>query len=135
MAWWRLCEELLRIVFPYLDAVLVERVDVVDGVVRIAAWSRAGTFIPCPDCGSPARRIHSRYQRHLDDLAVGGRPVVIDLSVRRLFCDAGDCARRTFTEQIEGLRADSIGARNTSSLEVLANGPGQEAAGCPVVSR
>nr|WP_281249921.1 ISL3 family transposase [Streptosporangium canum] len=34
---------------------------------------------------------------------VGGRSVVIDLSVRRLFCDARDCARRTFTEQIEGL--------------------------------
>lgn len=118
MAWWRLCEELLRIVFPYLDAVLVERVDVVDGVVRIAARSRAGTFIPCPDCGYPARRIHSRYRRHLDDLAVGGRPVVIDLSVRRLFCDAGDCARRTFTEQIEGL-STRYGRRTPRLQELL----------------
>ena len=33
---------------------------------------------------------------------MAGRPVVIDLSVRRLFCDAAGCARRTFVEQVEG---------------------------------
>ncbi|MFF4733878.1 transposase family protein [Streptomyces mirabilis] len=41
----------------------------------------------CPGCGTAAHRVHSRYQRHLADTAVAGRPVVIDLSVRRLVCD------------------------------------------------
>lgn len=47
--------------------------------------------------------MHSQYQRRLTDAAVGGRPVVIELSVRRLFCDADGCPRRTFAEQVEGL--------------------------------
>ncbi|MEU5084580.1 hypothetical protein HB370_00525 [Streptomyces sp. DSM 40868] len=50
-----------------------------------------------------ARRVHSRYRRHLADAAMGSRPVVIDLSVRRLFCDTTRCARRTFAEQTAGL--------------------------------
>ncbi|MGW2370697.1 transposase [Streptomyces sp. NPDC001667] len=41
--------------------------------------------------------------RHVADEAVGGRPVVIVLSVRRLYCENPDCAKRTFAEQVEGL--------------------------------
>ncbi|MFD8396575.1 hypothetical protein ACFV2N_47295 [Streptomyces sp. NPDC059680] len=41
----------------------------------------------------------------LADVAVGGRPVLIGLSMRRLFCDSPGCGRRTFAEQIEGLTA------------------------------
>ncbi|MFI2433109.1 transposase [Streptomyces sp. NPDC018957] len=57
----------------------------------------------CPACGFSARRVHSRYLRHLADIAIAERPVVIELSVRRLFCDRSGCARRTFVEQVEGL--------------------------------
>lgn len=57
----------------------------------------------CPDCGRASARTHSRYGRTLADVAVGGRPVVIQLSVRRLFCDGPGCDRRTFAEQVEGL--------------------------------
>ncbi|MFB7336104.1 hypothetical protein ACFC00_31500 [Streptomyces adustus] len=49
--------------------------------------------------------MHSRYGRTLADVAVGGRPVLIGLSVRRLFCDSPGCGRRTFAEQVEGLTA------------------------------
>ena len=47
--------------------------------------------------------MHSRYQRQLADAALGGRQLLIVLSVRRLFCDHDRCSRRTFTEQVEGL--------------------------------
>jgi hypothetical protein len=47
--------------------------------------------------------VHSRYQRRLADAALGGRQVLIVLSMRRLFCDHDRCARRTFAEQVEGL--------------------------------
>ena len=102
MAWSAVCDELLGIVFPHLEKVLVERVRVEDGVVRVKGRTQDGVLL-CPDCGVPSRRVHSWYQRCLADAAVGGRPVVIDLSVRRLFCDVSDCARRTFVEQVEGL--------------------------------
>ncbi|MET9087866.1 transposase family protein [Streptomyces sp. NPDC004237] len=49
----------------------------------------------CPDCGTPARRVHSRSRRRLADAGFGGRPAVIDLCVRRLFCDTERCVRRT----------------------------------------
>ncbi|MFF5306691.1 transposase [Streptomyces sp. NPDC013161] len=57
----------------------------------------------CPACGAPSVRRHSGYQRRLADGAIGGRQVSIELSVRRLFSDAPECDRVTFTEQIEGL--------------------------------
>lgn len=74
---------------------------------RKRCWSlhgtRDGTAVPCRDCGLSARRVHSRYRRRLADVVIGGRPVVIDLGVRRLFCDAACCARRTFAEQVAEL--------------------------------
>ncbi|MGP4088807.1 ISL3 family transposase [Streptomyces sp. KR55] len=73
-----------------------------DGVVRIAACTRELT-VACPDCGLGSARVHSRYCRTLADVAFGGRPVLIGLSVRRLFCDSPDCGRRTFAEQVAGL--------------------------------
>lgn len=71
-------------------------------MVHIAARTRE-LMVACPDCGSRSARVHSRYSRRLADVAVGGRPVLIGLSVRRLFCDATSCGRRTFAEQVEGL--------------------------------
>jgi transposase len=49
--------------------------------------------------------VHSRYVRRLSDGALDGRPVVILLVVRRLFCVNPDCVVRTFAEQVEGLSA------------------------------
>ena len=60
-------------------------------------------MVACPDCGRGSTRVHSRYTRTLADRAVGGRPLLIGLSVRRLFCDGPRCARRTFAEQVDGL--------------------------------
>ncbi|WP_369395455.1 ISL3 family transposase, partial [Streptomyces sp. CG1] len=57
----------------------------------------------CPACGTPSRRTHSRYERRLADAPVGGRRSVIELSVRRLFCDNSGCTRVIFAEQVEGL--------------------------------
>jgi transposase len=59
--------------------------------------------VACPSCGAPSDKVHSRYQRRLGDVAVGGRRVVIVLGVRRLFCNNQACQRRTFAEQVEGL--------------------------------
>lgn len=46
---------------------------------------------------------HSRYIRHLHDASLGGRPVRIDLSVRRLYCENAVCPKVTFAEQVPGL--------------------------------
>ncbi|MFD8534486.1 ISL3 family transposase [Streptosporangium canum] len=103
MASWPLCEDLLHLLFPHLKKVLVEQVSRVDETVYISARTHTDTALACPDCQSLSRRVHSRYRRRVADTAVGGQPVVIELSVRRLFCDTPDCPRRTFAEQVEGL--------------------------------
>nr|WP_246193111.1 hypothetical protein [Kitasatospora atroaurantiaca] len=37
--------------------------------------------------------------RHLTDATVGGRPVRIDLSVRRLYCEDPACPKVTFVSR------------------------------------
>jgi len=54
----------------------------------------------CPLCGSPATRIHSRYQRRLADLPSAGQPVRFLLAVRKFFCDVSICPRKIFTERL-----------------------------------
>ncbi|WP_408640953.1 transposase family protein [Streptacidiphilus rugosus] len=74
-----------------------------DDLLRITARTRDDTPAACPACGQPSRWVHSRYERHVADEAVGGRPVVIDLSVRRLYCENPACEKVTFIEQVSGL--------------------------------
>ncbi|MER5184585.1 transposase [Streptomyces sp. NPDC002896] len=81
----------------------MKRVFVEGGTVHVTACTPEGRAVVFPDCGTSARRVHSRCQRHLADTSVARRPVVIDLSVRRLFCDQRDCSRCTFVEQVDGL--------------------------------
>ncbi|WP_274534381.1 ISL3 family transposase [Saccharothrix sp. CB00851] len=68
--------------------------------IRATTHDRA---VACPTCGFASRRVHSRYERRLSDLMVGGRETVIHLRVRRLFCGNEHCARATFVEQVAGL--------------------------------
>lgn len=97
------CDELVEVVFPHLGRVLVEQVRAVGGTVQVRARTRDGVIVPCPSCGVLSSRVHSRYRRRLADAGFGGRDVVIDLSVRRLYCNAGSCPRRTFVEQVQDL--------------------------------
>jgi hypothetical protein len=70
--------------------------------------------------------VHSRYRRRIHDQPVGGRRTVIDLKLRRFFCDADDCRKTTFAEQVTGLTArharHSVGARQALTRIALAVG-------------
>lgn len=70
--------------------------------VRIEATVKTDKAV-CPDCGVPSARVHSRYERRLSDAAVGGRELLIQLRVRRFFCDSSCCERLTFAEQVPGV--------------------------------
>ncbi|MCO1578869.1 transposase family protein [Crossiella sp. SN42] len=87
---------------PHLTGVLVDRVEVVGGAVWMWASPRAEA-VPCPRCGDPATRVHSRYERRLADSPVAGRKLVLRLRVRRWFCDGTACLVKTFAEQVDGL--------------------------------
>jgi transposase len=57
----------------------------------------------CPSCGTLSARVHSRYIRRLANSAVGGRPVLIELRVRRFRCGERACEQTTFADQVDGL--------------------------------
>lgn len=57
----------------------------------------------CPDCQQESSRVHSRYDRTVRDLPVSAFAVVLNLTVRRYFCDNPNCARCTFVERMPGI--------------------------------
>ncbi|MFG3288999.1 ISL3 family transposase [Streptomyces sp. NPDC048179] len=69
-------------------------------VVEAVSTARPGR---CPNCRKQARRVHSTYQRTLDERPLGSRRVIVRLRVRRYFCDRESCSRTTFVEQVPGL--------------------------------
>jgi len=94
----------LELLLPHLAGVVVDNAEVTGAGLCI--WARTQTCsAACPKCGRPSARVHSRYERRLADAAIGGRPVVIRLQVRRLFCGEPACKKRTFAEQVPGLAA------------------------------
>jgi transposase len=54
----------------------------------------------CPYCGEYSQRVHSEYERRLKDLPCSGHGVNITLEVRRFFCKAAACSRKTFSERL-----------------------------------
>ncbi|WP_309111709.1 transposase family protein [Saccharothrix sp.] len=92
----------MDVLLPHLAGVVVERVERTSSGMRIWACTKVQTA-PCPSCGVRSGRVHSRYDRKLDDAPVAGRPVVLRLRVRRFFCDHPECEVGTFSEQVDGL--------------------------------
>ncbi|MFJ2843485.1 ISL3 family transposase [Streptomyces griseofuscus] len=94
--------EVEDVLFADLDGLQVDDVELSGDTVTVTARACAGEAV-CPGCGMRSRRVHSCYQRRLADAAVGGRPVVVHLQVRRFRCRTASCPRATFVEQIAGL--------------------------------
>jgi zinc-finger of transposase IS204/IS1001/IS1096/IS1165/Transposase len=88
--------------FPHLRGLRVEGVTCTDAGIQVNART-ARAPVACPACGMLSSRVHSGYVRQIQDGPAGGRPVVIRLAVRRLFCRNPACPVVTFAEQVEGL--------------------------------
>src|SRR5262249_115371 len=120
----------LEVLLPHLAGAVVEDAQVTGAGLCIWARAQADTAA-CPRCGRPSARVHSRYQRRLTDVAIGGRKGGIRLGGRRFFCDAPDCPAATFAGQVEGLT--SRDARRPPLLAAMrgggAVGPGWGAGG------
>jgi hypothetical protein len=98
---------------PHLESVVIEAVT--DGGAGLVVDVRLrAPGAECSRCGRGSARVHSRYQRHLVDVPIAGRAVVLRLRVRRFFCDNPGCAARTFVEQPAGLTGPR--RRHTSML-------------------
>lgn len=117
--------DLLEVLFPHFAGISVERVADRGALVRITAASTQASA-RCPSCGYNSSAVHSGYERTVADTAVGGRRLVIELTVRRFFCRDATCPKKTFAEQIPGLTyrygRDTLGLRRVHEAVGLALG-------------
>jgi len=73
----------------------------------------------CPNCQAESYVVHSRYERHPQDLPIQEKPIQekpvrLWLSVRRFLCQNPSCARKTFVEQVSSFLVRS--ARRTNRV-------------------
>jgi transposase len=95
---------LLYLLFPHLDGLDLDEVEDLGDRVRLVARTRTSS-VACHGCGVLSARVHDRYRRRLQDLSCAGRPVQVELEVRRFICDNPACPMATFAEQALGLTA------------------------------
>ncbi|MEF2559261.1 ISL3 family transposase [Aurantimonas sp. C2-5-R2] len=107
----------------------VERFEVVDSVLLVTALARTRDSA-CPSCGSPSRRLHSRYVRCVSDLPSAGRPVRLLLVTRRFRCDLTGCRRKIFAERF-GDEVVAERARRTGRMECIVHHLGLALGGRP----
>lgn len=89
---------------PHLRGLAAEGIECTASIVVIRARCRPAATA-CPACGTWSSRAHSSYVRHLHDLPLGGRPVLIHLIMRRFLCVNRACKKVTFAGQAGGLTA------------------------------
>ncbi|OLT30174.1 hypothetical protein BJF83_24965 [Nocardiopsis sp. CNR-923] len=92
---------LIALLFPHLSDLHVTNITRTGTTLQIHAATQQPTAV-CPCCGSASTRVHSRYRRHLLDTPISGQQALIQLQVRRYFCDNPECDRQTFAEQVPG---------------------------------
>lgn len=75
----------------------------------------------CPVCGTPATRLHSHYQRKVNDLACLEHSIRLCLTVRKFFCQVPTCPRRIFVERLGPFIAPwaRVTARLYQRLQIL----------------
>ena len=100
-----------------------------DGSVVTIMVASYGLTAVCPKCGQVSRRVHSHYQRHLQELPWQGSQVRLHWHSRRFFCDRVGCPQRIFTERLSEVAA-RYGHKTQwlmTTLRALALGCGGEA--------
>lgn len=53
----------------------------------------------CPYCGMASSRVHSTYQREIQDLPIHNKQTILLVNTRKIFCDNSDCQFKTFSER------------------------------------
>ena len=96
---------------------------------------------PCPECGQPSSRYHSRYWRTGADLPWAEYTVKVRVGLRKWHCRTTDCRRRVFCERLPTVtrphwrRTARLAARQPHLAVALGGAPGARLSGvlgCPV---
>ena len=55
--------------------------------------------IKCPYCGTLSSKVHSSYEREIQDLPMQGKKVILLVDTRKMRCMNPDCSHKTFSEK------------------------------------
>nr|WP_192764531.1 ISL3 family transposase [Actinomadura algeriensis] len=115
--------------FAGLSGLVID--DVADEGERIRVRARSRKVpVRCPGCAVETACVHAWCERTVADLPVDGRPVLLQVRVRRLLCRNRRCPQRTFREQIPGVleryqrRTARLGAQVGAVVRELAGRAG-----------
>lgn len=76
----------------------LDRYNVKDNVVVFEISSKLD-LLRCPYCGYLSSKVHSSYQREIQDLPMQCKEVVLLVKTRKMFCLNPDCVHKTFAEK------------------------------------
>lgn len=62
----------------------------------------------CPFCGNLSSKIHSVYQREIQDIPMRDKQTILLLKTRKIFCLNKNCTHKTFTERFDFVVNSSI---------------------------
>lgn len=57
--------------------------------------------VPCPYCGIFSSKVHSVYQREIQDIPLQDRQTILLLNTRKMFCMNPACSHKTFSERFD----------------------------------
>ena len=57
--------------------------------------------MPCPYCGKVYSKIHSVYQREIQDIPIQDKQTIVLLNTRKMFCSNPACNYKTFSERVD----------------------------------
>ena len=52
----------------------------------------------CPYCGEKSNKVHSTYEREIQDLPMQNKKVILLVKTRKIFCHNSLCSKKTFSE-------------------------------------
>ena len=55
--------------------------------------------LECPFCGRKTSKVHSIYEREIQDLPMQGKKVILLVDTRKMRCMNLDCSHKTFSEK------------------------------------
>ena len=122
----------LRILALISSRLAVESVTRDEDTIFVTVRAEA-RVVMCPLCGSPSRRINSRYVRKVYDLPCSGRDVHLRVVTRRFCCEATHCRRRILAKRFDDAVLP-VRSRRTPRLECIVHHLGLALGGRPAAS-
>lgn len=55
--------------------------------------------VECPFCGQKSNKVHSMYEREVQDLPLLDKKTILLVKTRKFFCINSDCKKKTFSER------------------------------------